>query len=213
MVGSWIATLAPTTLSRFGFERETRSFFWNSRSSAALGEQPGGRARGPTSCFGLWRIAVKAVRFWSRRLLNMRQRQTFECCVIPETSDGLSRTRPANHGSHSYLFDESPYVGGGMQPLTDTGIDPAGNVWVANNWGTPDSRYGKGGESKSTLCGGDGLTVFYGMAKPVRAPQIGPNGPRTTSLSWWESWEPRFRHIYFSGRLRRRLRKIGTMAM
>ena len=25
--------------------------------------------------------------------------------------------------------------------------------------------------------GGDGLTVFYGMAKPVRAPQIGPAQP------------------------------------
>jgi hypothetical protein len=29
-------------------------------------------------------------------------------------------------------------------------------------------------EAKSTLCGGNGLTVFYGMAKPVAAPQIGP---------------------------------------
>ena len=26
----------------------------------------------------------------------------------------------------------------------------------------------------STRCGGQGMTVFYGMAKPVRAPQIGP---------------------------------------
>ena len=32
----------------------------------------------------------------------------------------------------------------------------------------------QGGEAVSTQCGGDGLTVFYGMAKPVRAPQIGP---------------------------------------
>jgi hypothetical protein len=29
-------------------------------------------------------------------------------------------------------------------------------------------------EAHSTLCGGNGLTVLYGMAKPVRAPQIGP---------------------------------------
>jgi len=67
------------------------------------------------------------------------------------------------------------YVGGGMQPLTDIGIDPAGNVWVADNWQRPQScfaPYAK--EAASTLCGGNGLTVFYGMAKPVRAPQIGP---------------------------------------
>ena len=29
-------------------------------------------------------------------------------------------------------------------------------------------------EALSTRCGGDGVTVFYGMAKPVRTPQIGP---------------------------------------
>jgi len=29
-------------------------------------------------------------------------------------------------------------------------------------------------ETASTLCGGQGVVVFYGMAKPVKAPQIGP---------------------------------------
>jgi hypothetical protein len=29
-------------------------------------------------------------------------------------------------------------------------------------------------EALSTNCGGQGVTVFFGMAKPVRAPQIGP---------------------------------------
>jgi hypothetical protein len=67
------------------------------------------------------------------------------------------------------------YVGGGMQPLTDIGIDPAGNVWVADNWQRPESCFAPfASEAKSTLCGGNGLTVFYGLAKPVRAPQIGP---------------------------------------
>jgi DNA-binding beta-propeller fold protein YncE len=67
------------------------------------------------------------------------------------------------------------YVGGGMQPLTDIAIDPAGNVWVADNWQRPQSCFAPyANEAKSTLCGGNGLTVFYGMAKPVRAPQIGP---------------------------------------
>jgi streptogramin lyase len=67
------------------------------------------------------------------------------------------------------------YVGGGMQPLTDIAIDPAGNVWVADNWQRPASCFKPSAdEAVSTLCGGNGLTVFYGMAKPVRAPQIGP---------------------------------------
>ena len=64
-----------------------------------------------------------------------------------------------------------------MELMTDIGIDPAGNVWVADNWGRPGSCYGKGGEAVSTQCGGNGLTVFYGITKPVRAPQIGPEKP------------------------------------
>jgi hypothetical protein len=66
------------------------------------------------------------------------------------------------------------YVGGGLQMQTDLAIDPAGNVWVMNNWQDIDSCFGKPPEALSTRCGGQGVTVFYGMAKPVRAPQIGP---------------------------------------
>jgi DNA-binding beta-propeller fold protein YncE len=66
------------------------------------------------------------------------------------------------------------YVGGGLQMQTDLAIDPAGNVWVMNNWQDIDSCFGKPPETRSTLCGGQGVTIFYGMAKPVRAPQIGP---------------------------------------
>jgi streptogramin lyase len=68
----------------------------------------------------------------------------------------------------------SGYVGGGMQWLTDVAVDPAGNVWVADNWQDDQSCFGLQPEAASTRCGGNGLTVFYGMAKPVRAPQIGP---------------------------------------
>jgi hypothetical protein len=63
MDGSWMVTWVPTMLSRFGFERRTRSFFWTSHSSAALGEQSGDRTSVPTSGVGSWRIAVKVVRF------------------------------------------------------------------------------------------------------------------------------------------------------
>jgi hypothetical protein len=66
------------------------------------------------------------------------------------------------------------YVGGGLQKQVDIDIDPAGNVWVTNNWQDIDSCIGTPNEALSTRCGGQGVVIFYGMAKPVRAPQIGP---------------------------------------
>ena len=35
------------------------------------------------------------------------------------------------------------YVGGGLQMQTDLAVDPAGNVWVMNNWQDIDSCFGK----------------------------------------------------------------------
>jgi hypothetical protein len=66
------------------------------------------------------------------------------------------------------------YVSGALQMQTDLAIDPAGNVWVMNNWQNIDACFGAPPETVSTLCGGQGVVVFYGMAKPVHAPQIGP---------------------------------------
>src|SRR5271157_2780187 len=64
------------------------------------------------------------------------------------------------------------YVGGGLQMQTDIAVDPAGNVWAMNNWQDIDSCFGYKNEAYSTRCGGQGVVIFYGMAKPVRAPQI-----------------------------------------
>jgi hypothetical protein len=69
------------------------------------------------------------------------------------------------------------YVGGGLQMQTDLAVDPAGNVWVMNNWQNIDSCFGTPPEALSTLCGGQGVVIFFAMAKPVRAPQIGPARP------------------------------------
>ena len=69
------------------------------------------------------------------------------------------------------------YVGGGLQMQTDLAISPSGDVWVMNNWQDIDSCFGKPPEAVSTRCGGQGVVVFFGMAKPVRAPQIGPARP------------------------------------
>ena len=66
------------------------------------------------------------------------------------------------------------YVGGGLQMQTDLAVGPAGDVWVMNNWEDINSCFGTPDETLSTRCGGQGVVVFFGMAKPVRAPQIGP---------------------------------------
>jgi len=66
------------------------------------------------------------------------------------------------------------YVGGGLHAQIELAIDPAGNVWVDNNWDNFDAVLDKGPEPLSTRGAGQGLVVFYGMAKPVLTPLIGP---------------------------------------
>jgi hypothetical protein len=64
---------------------------------------------------------------------------------------------------------------GGLQIITDVAIDPAGNVWVANNWDMPEQGFKKvPAPALSTRFGGNGTVVFFGLAKPVRTPPIGP---------------------------------------
>jgi DNA-binding beta-propeller fold protein YncE len=69
------------------------------------------------------------------------------------------------------------YVGGGLQMQVDVGIGPAGDVWVTNNWQYWPAALEKVDEALSTLGGGQGVVVFYGMAKPVKTPMIGPPHP------------------------------------
>lgn len=69
------------------------------------------------------------------------------------------------------------YVGGGLQMQTDLAISPSGDVWVMNNWQDINSCLLVPDEVLSTRCGGQGVVIFFGMAKPVQAPQIGPSRP------------------------------------
>jgi streptogramin lyase len=67
------------------------------------------------------------------------------------------------------------FSSGLLQTLTDISIDPAGNVWAADNWS--DIRVATGlnhDPVKSTWGGGDGVTVLYGAARPVKPPRMGP---------------------------------------
>jgi hypothetical protein len=66
------------------------------------------------------------------------------------------------------------FTGGSIQMLTDVSIDPAGNVWAANNWNVPDGAAGDPpAYPTSTWGGGSGFTVIYGVAAPVKPPRMG----------------------------------------
>ena len=67
--------------------------------------------------------------------------------------------------------------GGALQHVTDLAIDSSGNVWVLNNVNDLESclrMSEEGCMQVSTECAGDGVVVFYGLAAPVKTPQIGP---------------------------------------
>ena len=86
-------------------------------------------------------------------------------------------TCPPGFKTGDQISPPGGYVGGGLQMLTDIAVDPAGNVWAMNNWQDIDSCIGTPKEALSTRCGGQGVVIFYGLAKPVQAPQIGPAQP------------------------------------
>ena len=64
---------------------------------------------------------------------------------------------------------------GSMQLMTDVAIDPAGNVWAANNWNNVNAAMADVNPvlQTSTWGGGTGLTVIYGVAAPVKTPLLG----------------------------------------
>jgi hypothetical protein len=67
------------------------------------------------------------------------------------------------------------FTGGSIQPfVTDASIDPAGNVWVANNWNSAKAATADNPPFNiSTWGGGMGITVIYGVAGPVQPPRMG----------------------------------------
>jgi hypothetical protein len=66
------------------------------------------------------------------------------------------------------------FQSGTIQMVTDVSIDPAGNVWVANNWNSLEAAAGPNlSPPTSTWGGGSGFTVIYGVAAPVKSPRIG----------------------------------------
>jgi hypothetical protein len=66
------------------------------------------------------------------------------------------------------------FQSGSIQILTDVSVDPAGNIWAANNWNLIEAVMAKDPAlPTSTWGGGTGITVIYGVAAPVKTPLLG----------------------------------------
>ena len=115
-------------------------------------------------------------RGWQRQRLDLQLRDAEQPDHATVRRRGPRTARPASRPAIQ-ISPPGGYVGGGLQMQTDLAVSPAGDVWVMNNWQDIDSCFGDPDEALSTRCGGQGVTIFFGMAKPVRAPQIGPARP------------------------------------
>jgi hypothetical protein len=95
---------------------------------------------------------------------------------ITELCGVRTETCPPGLKTGDAISPPGGFVGGNMDELVDVAIDPAGNVWVTNNWRDEGgvACFQKRPEATSTRCGGYGVTEWYGLAKPVRTPQLGP---------------------------------------
>src|SRR5271155_498873 len=66
------------------------------------------------------------------------------------------------------------FQSGSIQMVTEVAVDPAGNVWAANNWNAQDAVMAYDpSRPTSTWGGGSGITVIYGVAAPVKTPLMG----------------------------------------
>jgi len=101
-------------------------------------------------------------------------------------ASGLGRgvTMVAGVGTNGHAPGTKPgdlihyFQGGTLQIPTIGSIDPAGNLWVANNWNSVEAAASPNPiPATSTWGGGSGFTVFYGVAAPVKTPLLGTVRP------------------------------------
>jgi hypothetical protein len=85
------------------------------------------------------------------------------------------RAGPNGHPAGTKLGDFIHFFQSGTTEIPTIGsIDPAGDLWVANNWDSVDAATSADPfRPTSTQGGGSGFTVFYGVAAPVKTPLIG----------------------------------------
>ena len=121
---------------------------------------------GGKSIIGPWGIAIDGDdNVW---VANSTGRSVTQLC------GARPATCPPGMNTGDPISPPGGYIGG-LQIITDVAVDPAGNLWVANNWDRPDEGFKQVPDpAQSTRFGGNGTVVFFGVAKPVRTPLIGP---------------------------------------
>jgi len=85
-----------------------------------------------------------------------------------------TQTCPPGLATGDPISPPGGYVGG-LQTITAVALDPAGNAWVANSWNETEEGFKEvPDEALSTRLVASTTAVFFGLAKPVRTPLIGP---------------------------------------
>lgn len=108
-----------------------------------------------------WGIAVDGNdNVW---VANFGKQRVSHFCGVPTKScrPGAKAGDPISPGGRGYFFD-------GFVRLTSVQIDPAGNVWVTNNWELVPLQTNPGGKE---------MVVLVGAAAPLKTPLIGPPVP------------------------------------
>lgn len=89
------------------------------------------------------------------------------CGVRTETCPPGANTGDSITPSEGYI--------GGLQVVAPIALDPAGNVWVGNGWNDTKAGFSEvPPEAQSTRFPAHTIVVFFGVAKPVKTPLIGP---------------------------------------
>jgi streptogramin lyase len=146
--------------------------YWEGGSVSVLRPDGSKAPFSPVSGKGLggpWAVAVDGNdNIWVSNFTSANAGTLVQLCGV------RTETCPPGMKTGDAISPPSGYVGGGMQQLVDVGVGPAGDVWLTNNWEIDAAGLGQAPEALSTRGAGQGVVVFYGMAKPVKTPLIGP---------------------------------------
>jgi len=147
---------------------------WNIVSEYPGGDismiSPDGTVHGPFNAGGAitgpWGVAIDGNdNVWVAS--STSQSVTQLCGVRTETCPAGLKTGDPITPSEGYI--------GGLQTIAPIALDPAGNVWVGNGFYDTETGFSKDPqEARSTQFGAHTIVVFFGVAKPVRTPLIGP---------------------------------------
>jgi hypothetical protein len=150
--------------------------FWEGGSVTVLRPDGSKAPFSPISGKGLggpWAVAVDGNdNVWVSNFTSAVTGNLVQLCGV------RTETCPPGMKTGDAISPPGGYVGGGMQQLVDVGVGPAGDVWLTNNWEIDAAGLGQTAEALSTRGAGQGVVVFFGVAKPVKTPLIGlPRAP------------------------------------